>query len=83
MIIKEIRKLVKENKDSVYDYSNNYDNLIYNGMTIGEIDLKAQRVFDKTITILKLALNKFGAIFEDVEDNWIVYKILLQHKNYD
>lgn len=49
--------------------------------TLEEIDFKAQRAFDKTISTLKIALAKIGRIIEDVEDNWIVYETLMQHKN--
>lgn len=50
------------------------DNLI-------NIELKAQRSFDKSITALKIAMNKIAAILEGIEENWIVYEILMQHKN--
>jgi ParB family chromosome partitioning protein len=49
--------------------------------TINEIDGRAQRSFDKTITALKIAMNKVASVIENVEDNWIVYEILMQHKN--
>jgi ParB family chromosome partitioning protein len=49
--------------------------------SILDIDLKAQRSFDKTITALKIAMNKIATILESVEENWIVYEILMQHKN--
>jgi ParB family chromosome partitioning protein len=49
--------------------------------TVEELDAKAQRTFDKSITTLKIALNKLGTIITNVEDNWIVYEILMQHKN--
>jgi ParB family chromosome partitioning protein len=59
----------------VVDDSLNYkDNII-------DIQLKAQRSFDKSITALKIAMNKIATILEAVEDNWIVYEILMQHKN--
>ena len=48
---------------------------------IYEIDVRAQRSFDKSITALKVALSKIASVIENVEDNWIVYEILMQHKN--
>jgi ParB family chromosome partitioning protein len=49
--------------------------------SIFDIELKAQRSFDKSITALKIAMAKIATILEGVEDNWIVYEILMQHKN--
>lgn len=49
--------------------------------SILDIDLKTQRSFDKTITALKIAMNKIATILESAEENWIVYEILMQHKN--
>ena len=79
MTVTSIRRLAKQSEEtpSTIDYSFNFpfkDKL-------EEIDFKAQRSFDKTITTLKIALNKVGSIIEDTEDNWIVYEILMQHKN--
>ena len=79
MLIKgeEIKRQSHINLD-VYDNDeinqNNKDNL-------EDIDLKAQRAFDKTISSLKIALHKIGEIIEEVEDNWIVYEMLMQNKN--
>jgi ParB family transcriptional regulator, chromosome partitioning protein len=53
----------------------------YNQDRIIDIELKAQRSFDKSITALKIAMGKIATILEAVEDNWIVYEILMQHKN--
>jgi ParB family chromosome partitioning protein len=74
---REVRKMVKgcqkseSNIDEYYGYSD----------SISDIELKAQRSFDKSITALKIAMNKISGIVEAVEDNWIVYEILMQHKN--
>jgi ParB family chromosome partitioning protein len=82
LTIREIRKLVKEeDNNSMYNYNDNYNYLSLNKDKIEDLDLKTQRSFDKTITILKIALNKIGTVIENVEDNWIVYEILMQHKN--
>jgi ParB family chromosome partitioning protein len=85
MTIKQIRKLVKESNDSVYDYGYECDvgvnNFSETKNSIIDMDIRTQRSFDKTITTLKIALNKVGAIIEDVEDNWRAYEMLMQHKN--
>jgi ParB family chromosome partitioning protein len=43
---------------------------------------KVERAFDKSITALKITLNRMSMIIADVEDdNWAITQILLQHKN--
>jgi ParB family chromosome partitioning protein len=37
--------------------------------------------FDKSIIALRIAIKKVGSIVETIEDDWIFYDILLQHKN--
>lgn len=61
--------------------SNSEDNLISYQDRIVDLELKAARSFDKSITALKIAMSKISYIAEAVEDNWIIYEILLQHKN--
>jgi ParB family chromosome partitioning protein len=46
-----------------------------------DIDRKTQKSFDKSIVALRVAMNTLGTIMEYIEDNWIVYEILMQHKN--
>jgi ParB family chromosome partitioning protein len=57
--------------EDAFFYQNNIVNL----------NARAQRSFDKSITTLKIAMSKMATIIENVEDNWIVYEILMQHKN--
>jgi ParB family chromosome partitioning protein len=82
---KETRNIVKQNNNSdpgfaKSDLNSNYIDVLYRD-TIVDIDTKAQRSFDKSITTLKIAMSKLAKITEDVEDNWIIYEILIQHKN--
>jgi ParB family transcriptional regulator, chromosome partitioning protein len=49
-------------------------------VTLADIYERAQRSFDKSITALKIAMNKLSTIIEQTEDNWIVYEALMQHK---
>jgi ParB family transcriptional regulator, chromosome partitioning protein len=79
MTVINIRRLAKEGKESPHIIEDVFNLPIKDKLE--EIDYKAQRSFDKTITTLKIALNKVGAIIDDTEDNWIVYEILMQHKN--
>jgi ParB family transcriptional regulator, chromosome partitioning protein len=80
---RETRRLIKEMK-----YSNSSSKLISEKETcclendrIMNVTKNDQRSFDKSITALKIALIKMCSIIEGVEDNWIVYEILMQHKN--
>lgn len=74
---REARKIVKiylKSESNTDDFYRHHD-------SIADIELKAQRSFDKSITALKIAMNKISGIVETVEDNWIIYEILMQHKN--
>ena len=43
---------------------------------------RTERAFDKSITALKITLDRMSMIMGDIEDdNWIITQILLQHKN--
>jgi ParB family chromosome partitioning protein len=43
---------------------------------------RIERAFDKSITALKITLNRMSMIISDIEDdNWALTQILLQHKN--
>jgi ParB family transcriptional regulator, chromosome partitioning protein len=44
---------------------------------------RIQRAFDKSITALKIALDRMGMVIDDIEeeDNWAIKQILLQNKN--
>lgn len=77
---RDIRELVTHIKrNEVYDYG------IKNETTykpnLKAIDELAQRSFDKSIVTLKIAMSKLCAIIQEAEENWIVYEILMQHKN--
>jgi ParB family chromosome partitioning protein len=43
---------------------------------------RIQRAFDKSITALKISLDRMSMIIGDIEDdNWAITQVLLQHKN--
>jgi len=46
-----------------------------------DLDMTTMRVFDKSIITLKLALDKIELVISQIENNWITYEILMQHKN--
>jgi ParB family transcriptional regulator, chromosome partitioning protein len=70
-----VRKMVKEfgtkkmDKDSFYHFTrkNDYERI--------------HRSFDKAIIALRILIKKLATIIESVEDKWIFYDILMQHKH--
>ena len=73
---RQVRRLKSEMKSS----GNPYDVLDFQTKII-DIDAKTQKSFDKAIIAIRVAMNKLASVINDVEDNWTVYEILLQHKN--
>src|SRR6188472_855387 len=41
----------------------------------------AERSFDKSISAIRIAMNSLVEIINNVENDWIVYEVLMQHKN--
>jgi ParB family transcriptional regulator, chromosome partitioning protein len=75
MTINSVRIMVKEMMMSDTDGSNESEivmNKRYN-------DTRA-RSFERTIISLKIAMNRIASIIDDVEDDWILYEMLMQHK---
>jgi ParB family chromosome partitioning protein len=82
---KETRNLVNQvNSEPFYfdkkDSKSKCIDVLYRDSII-DIDTITQRAFDKSITTLKIAMNNFAKIIDDVEDNWIIYETLMQHKS--
>jgi ParB family transcriptional regulator, chromosome partitioning protein len=75
--LRELVTHIKRNK--VYDYG--FKNETTHKPRLKAIDELAQRSFDKSIVTLKMAMSKLCAIIQEAEENWIVYEILMQHKN--
>jgi ParB family chromosome partitioning protein len=72
---KSLRNIIKGGKHHFVDidsvtYQRNSNNL--------EKSLKS---IDKSIIALRIALNRLGTLIETIEDNWILYEILMNHKN--
>jgi ParB family transcriptional regulator, chromosome partitioning protein len=74
--LRNVRELVKR-FDKEYYSDNNTTYL----PQIDQIDRHTHRSFDKSIITLRIAMNALSGIIGDVEDNWIIYEILMQHKN--
>jgi ParB family transcriptional regulator, chromosome partitioning protein len=71
-----VRKIVKGiepetvDKDSIFHLfagSNDYE--------------RQSKSFDKAIIALRISIKKFAAIIENIQDNWVFYDIMMQHKH--
>jgi ParB family chromosome partitioning protein len=74
---RKTRELVNE-----FQHNSIYDNVNVDSFyaVISDLDTKTQRSFDKSITVIRLAMNKLTSIMEMMEDNWIVYETLMDHR---
>jgi ParB family chromosome partitioning protein len=80
---RQVRKLIEATQKLQANDSERlvpFDHFYYQD-SIVDIESKALRSFDKSITALKIAMSKIAAVLGTVEDNWLVYEILMQHKN--
>jgi|GEM_PF-7068625 len=72
-----VRKLIKENRNISHTGSSfvphNYQNVYPRE--------RLHKSFNKSIIVLRIAIKKLGSIIETVEDDWVFYDILLQHRN--
>ena len=78
--IKNVRTLIREHEDSIYDNDLN-ENITQMPKDISELDKKARKSLDKSMIVFKIAMNKMTDIMQTMEDNWIIYEILAQHRN--
>jgi ParB family chromosome partitioning protein len=75
---RQVRELVKDHKEgSIYDFDEKW---AFREKFV-DIDRNTQKSFDKSIVALRVAMNTLSTIMEYIEDNWIVYETLMQHKN--
>ena len=76
--LRKVRELIKKNNRIIADSDSlpigRYDNITYSKDRI----LKS---VDKSIITLRIAAKKMGSIMEGVEDDWIMYGILLNQRN--
>jgi ParB family transcriptional regulator, chromosome partitioning protein len=70
-----VRKLVKE-----VGTKNLVKSSLYYEPSTNEYD-KIHRIFDKVIISIRILIKKLATIIENVEDKWIFYDILMQHKH--
>jgi ParB family transcriptional regulator, chromosome partitioning protein len=74
---KQVRILIKDSEDSLYDTK---DSKIFQEHAY-DLDRIAQRSIDKSIIAFRMAMNKIAEIMVSVEDNWIIYEALMQHRS--
>ena len=75
---RKARTLAKDFKKRNTDFETYHDN--HDNGYSEHIKL-AERSFDKTIIVLRIAMNRLREIINDTEHDWILYEILRQHKN--
>ena len=74
MSSRAVRKLVKSigskkhNSDFIFRQSTSECDRIY-------------KSFDKLIIALRIAIKKLTTLIEKVEDNWMIYNVMMQHKH--
>jgi ParB family chromosome partitioning protein len=74
MSMRKTRNFIKNNDSNINTeiiYSDYYSRRI----VVGE------KAFDKTISALKIAMNRMSEIINNIESDWILHEILMQHKN--
>jgi ParB family transcriptional regulator, chromosome partitioning protein len=75
MTINSVRIMVKELMMSDIDSSDESE------IAMRKVDNNIRsRSFERTIISLKIAMNRIASIIDDVEDDWILYEMLMQHK---
>jgi ParB family chromosome partitioning protein len=82
---REVRNLVKDMKNNSGEINSNdddeeLDDLKSSSINIEDIDIMTKRIFDKSLLILKIASYKLGGLVPSIEDNWIIYELLMQNK---
>ena len=74
--IREVRELSKKEED--LECSQDYPFQQPEGMDHSQ---KVQRALDKTIVLLKMTMNRLGPIIENIDDDWVIHEILMQHNS--
>ena len=73
--MRKARGLLKGIKQGDIDLESFYDNGYSEHIKL------AEKSFDKTITVLRMAMNSMRDIINSIEGDWILYEVLMQHKN--
>lgn len=71
--LRNVKSLVRDNHD--FDIES-----LESDHVDSEIE-RIQRAIDKATISLRSCMSRLGTIIESIEDNWIAYEMLMQHKN--
>jgi ParB family chromosome partitioning protein len=74
---RQTRRLIKDYRDVAVDKCE-IEMFHVKSVTNEEI---LERAFDRVIVTLKIAIHRLADIIESIEENWVIYEILMQHKN--
>jgi ParB family transcriptional regulator, chromosome partitioning protein len=74
--VRKVRQLVEDLENDT-----NYNSILISSKRDDKPSNEIQKSLDKSIIVLRIALNRIAMIIEDVKDSWIASEILLQHKN--
>jgi ParB family transcriptional regulator, chromosome partitioning protein len=72
--LRKVREMVKDLETDDADISD-WDDPLH------EQTRKAQRLLDKSVVAVKMALSRMGTIIEEADGDWALSEILMQHKN--
>jgi ParB family chromosome partitioning protein len=75
---RNVRKIIRDLRVEC-EIKNNIDHS--NLKSLEDIDRDLRKVFDKSITILRIASQKLGLTVSEIEENWIISEVLMQHKS--
>ena len=87
---KNVRAILKDIDDDLnIDTNRDADYISFSGIACSDsrcsgtaYDIeKARKSIEKSIVILKIAMNRMATVIENTESDWIVHEILMQHKN--
>jgi ParB family transcriptional regulator, chromosome partitioning protein len=73
--MRNTRKFIKEQDESDITFQSNHKNEYIDHVRL------AERSFDKSIAAIRVAMNSLGEVINSIEHDWIVYEVLMQHKN--
>lgn len=62
------------------DQMRNTENDFTNVLNFAKNQERVLKSFDRSIVVLKVAMMRLGEVIENIEENWIFYEILMQHK---
>jgi ParB family chromosome partitioning protein len=78
--LKETREMLKFDDDGDEDNEYTHTYSLYQNQGQDNIQ-RAHRIMDKSILLLKVAMNRLGTLIENTEDDWIIHEILMQHNS--